>query len=138
MFKLGTLFFYHRSIVLSSFRPAVHLNTGFVDFLLEHIETTLPNDETDQVPDMFVKLLLAFNLHFEMPSDNIVMEALAARGTAKDFTEKLMLLINREGTSLLQPMLTRMQSISSSTVSFNKAYSSVLRYIVQLFRFSKI
>jgi len=69
----------------------------FVEFLLDSIESPPTNDEADAVPDVFVKLLLAFNLHFEHPSDNLVMSAVAGRGTAKTFTEKLMLLFNREG-----------------------------------------
>ena len=68
-----------------------------MEFLLDNIESPPGNDEADAVPDVFVKLLLAFNLHFELPSDNLVMSAVASRGTAKTFTEKLMLLFNREG-----------------------------------------
>lgn len=68
-----------------------------MEFLLDNIESPPANDEADAVPDVFVKLLLAFNLHFELPSDNLVMSAIASRGTAKIFTEKLMLLFNREG-----------------------------------------
>ena len=74
-----------------------HINVKFVEFLLDNIESPPANDEADAVPDVFVKLLLAFNLHFELPSDNLVMSAIASRGTAKTFTEKLMLLFNREG-----------------------------------------
>jgi len=75
------------------------LNVGFVEFLLDGVETGLPSDEEDDVPDVFVKLILAFNLHFELPEENMVMKALASRGTAKTFTEKLLLLVNREGSS---------------------------------------
>lgn len=78
-----------------------HINVKFVEYLLDGIESPLANDETEAVPDVFVKLLLAFNVHFELPSDNLVMSAVASRGTAKTFTEKLMLLFNREGRFLL-------------------------------------
>jgi len=74
-----------------------HMNVKFVGFLLDTIECPPANDEADAVPDVFVKLLLAFNLHFQLPSDNLVMSTVAGRGTAKTFTEKLMLLFNREG-----------------------------------------
>jgi len=74
----------------------------FVEFLLDNIESPPADDEADAVPDVFVKLLLAFNLHFELPTDNLVMSAVASRGTAKTFTEKLMLLFNREGRRLTQ------------------------------------
>jgi len=73
----------------------------FVEFLLDNIESPPASDEADAVPDVFIKLLLAFNLHFELPSENLVMSAVANRGTAKTFTEKLMLLFNREGLSLM-------------------------------------
>ncbi|XP_010211918.1 PREDICTED: NCK-interacting protein with SH3 domain-like, partial [Tinamus guttatus] len=40
-----------------------HLNSQFVQFLLDVIEDGLPSDTTDQLPDLFVNVLLAFNLH---------------------------------------------------------------------------
>ena len=76
-----------------------HLNAKFVNFLLDNVETPPSNDESESLPDMFVKLILAFNLHFEMPDENLVMQTLADRGTAKTFTEKLLLLFNREGNN---------------------------------------
>ena len=54
-------------------------------------------DVNEKIPDLFVNLLLAFNLHFEIPEENMVMHVLGATGTAKTFTEKLMLLVNRGG-----------------------------------------
>ena len=69
----------------------------FVEFLLDTIESPPAGDEADALPDVLVKLLLAFNVHFDLPSDNLVMLAVAGRGTAKTLTEKLMLLFNREG-----------------------------------------
>ena len=72
---------------------AEQINDKFVDFLLDNIE----NNDHEQIPDLFVNLILAFNLHYEMPSDNDVMKVLAKRGTAKTFTEKVMLLVNRGG-----------------------------------------
>ena len=72
---------------------AEQLNRTFIDFLLDHIESS----DHEQIPDLFLNLVLAYNLHFQMPSDNDVMKALADRGTAKTFTEKIMLLVNRGG-----------------------------------------
>lgn len=40
-----------------------HLNSQFVQFLLDVIEDGLPSDTTDQLPDLFINVLLAFNLH---------------------------------------------------------------------------
>jgi len=34
-----------------------------VQFLLDVIEDGLPSDTTDQLPDLFINVLLAFNLH---------------------------------------------------------------------------
>lgn len=73
--------------------PTEHLNEKFISFLLDGIE----NPVSDEIPDTFLKLILSFNLHFEMPDDNIIMKVLEQRGTAKRFTELLMLLVNRQG-----------------------------------------
>lgn len=57
----------------------------------------------DQVSEAFFKLILSYNLqwrpgtnHENLPNETI--EALAERTTAKLFLEKLLLLVNREGT----------------------------------------
>ncbi|XP_023699036.1 NCK-interacting protein with SH3 domain isoform X2 [Paramormyrops kingsleyae] len=71
------------------------LNGNFVQFLMEVIEDGLPSDATEQLPDLFVNLLLAFNLHFTVPDSNIVMQTLIRRLNAKTLTEKVLLLLNR-------------------------------------------
>lgn len=80
---------------------SVHLNVSFVSFLLEHIENPDQEAEFEHIVDGFVRLILAFNLHFELPEENFVMKAFAARGTAKNFTEKLLLMFNREGRTFI-------------------------------------
>ena len=40
-----------------------HLNAEFVEFLLTVVEEGVPSDPTEQLPDLFLNLLLAFNLH---------------------------------------------------------------------------
>lgn len=40
-----------------------HLNAAFLQFLLDVVEDGLPSDATEQLPDLFINLLLAFNLH---------------------------------------------------------------------------
>uniref|UniRef100_A0A8C5N025 NCK interacting protein with SH3 domain n=1 Tax=Leptobrachium leishanense TaxID=445787 RepID=A0A8C5N025_9ANUR len=42
-----------------------HLNAVFVQFLLDVIENDLPSDVTEQLPDLFINVLLAFNLHIQ-------------------------------------------------------------------------
>ncbi|RXN39078.1 NCK-interacting with SH3 domain [Labeo rohita] len=74
-----------------------HLNPTFLQFLLDVIEDGLPSDATEQLPDLFINLLLAFNLHLSVPESNMVMQALIKRHNVKILTEKLLLLLNRGG-----------------------------------------
>ena len=76
---------------------AEYLNEAFLHFLLDHIETPLASDVQDKVPDLFVSLLLAFNLHVAMPTDNVLLRVLPDSPSVKVFTEKLLLLVNRAG-----------------------------------------
>lgn len=103
---------------------SVHLNVNFVNFLLEHIENPDQDGEFEQIVDGFVRLILAFNLHFELPEENFVMKALAARGTAKNFTEKLLLMFNREGRTVIVCVLF----IIPCTVSALITYCGVFIY----------
>ncbi|KAI7790828.1 NCK-interacting protein with SH3 domain-like [Triplophysa rosa] len=72
-----------------------HLNASLLQFLLDVIEDGLTSDPTEQLPDLFVNLLLAFNLHLSVPESNIVMQALIKRHNVKILTEKILLLLNR-------------------------------------------
>uniref|UniRef100_A0A3Q2NWJ7 NCK interacting protein with SH3 domain n=1 Tax=Fundulus heteroclitus TaxID=8078 RepID=A0A3Q2NWJ7_FUNHE len=71
-----------------------HLNAEFVRFLLGVVEDGLPSDPTEQLPDIFLNLLLAFNLHHTAPSNNAIMQELKQKNV-KVLTEKVMLLLNR-------------------------------------------
>lgn len=51
----------------------------------------------EQIPDLFLSLICSFNLQFDCPSENVVLTALEERDVAKTFTEKILLLLNREG-----------------------------------------
>ncbi|XP_028574986.2 NCK-interacting protein with SH3 domain isoform X1 [Podarcis muralis] len=72
-----------------------HLNSQFVQFLLDVIEDGLPSDTTDQLPDLFINVLLAFNLHIPVPEHNVIMVTVSKHSNVKTFTEKLLLLLNR-------------------------------------------
>ncbi|NXD66128.1 SPN90 protein, partial [Eolophus roseicapillus] len=72
-----------------------HLNSQFVQFLLDVIEDGLPSDTTDQLPDLFVNVLLAFNLHIPVPEHSVIMSTISKHSNVKTFTEKLLLLLNR-------------------------------------------
>uniref|UniRef100_A0A667YTB2 NCK interacting protein with SH3 domain n=1 Tax=Myripristis murdjan TaxID=586833 RepID=A0A667YTB2_9TELE len=71
-----------------------HLNSEFVQFLLGVVEDGLPSDSTEQLPDLFLNLLLAFNLHHTVPSTNVIMQELMKKNV-KILTEKVLLLLNR-------------------------------------------
>lgn len=69
----------------------------FAQFVLELIENPPETDVDEQIPDLFLTLLLAYNLQFEDPYDNILLNGLETRDIAKTFCEKVLLLLNREG-----------------------------------------
>lgn len=78
--------------------PITHLEQlgmDFIEFLFELIEEPPDTDLDDQIPDLFVNLILSYNLQF-MASENIVLNALKGRTVAKVFTEKILFLLNRE------------------------------------------
>lgn len=74
------------------------LGTSFLNFLLDMIEEPPVMDEEDQIPELFVNLILSYNLQFSIPTENVVLDAFEQRRVAKIFTEKILLLLNREGT----------------------------------------
>merc|ERR1719273_1151804 len=77
------------------------LGRNFVDFVLEMIEQSALS-RTDDVSDIFIGLLLSFNLQFDEKDveNNFFIERLAmqqgAGHGAKTYTEKILLLLNRE------------------------------------------
>lgn len=79
--------------------PVTHLEQlgpDFISFLLDLIETPPDTDLEDQIPDLFINLILSYNLQFTT-SENMVLNALRERTVAKTFTEKILFLFNREG-----------------------------------------
>ncbi|XP_076670690.1 NCK-interacting protein with SH3 domain [Andrena cerasifolii] len=78
--------------------PVTHLEQlgqDFIAFILDLIENPPDMDLEDQIPDLFVNFILSYNLQFTN-SENIVLNALKERTVAKCFTEKILLLFNRE------------------------------------------
>ncbi|XP_048510850.1 NCK-interacting protein with SH3 domain isoform X3 [Athalia rosae] len=71
------------------------LGTDFIAFLLDLIENPPDTDMDDQIPELFLNLVLSYNLQFTT-SENMVLNALKQRTVAKTFTEKILLLLNRE------------------------------------------
>eukprot|EP00090_Calanus_glacialis_P001892 TRINITY_DN11412_c0_g1_i1.p1 TRINITY_DN11412_c0_g1~~TRINITY_DN11412_c0_g1_i1.p1 ORF type:complete len:663 (-),score=127.20 TRINITY_DN11412_c0_g1_i1:157-2145(-) len=72
------------------------LGSSLVTFLLNKIENPPELDTQEETADSFMGLLASYNLQFDQPSDNIVLHCLAKSTNAKIFTEKLLLLLNRE------------------------------------------
>ncbi|KAL3267784.1 hypothetical protein HHI36_006913 [Cryptolaemus montrouzieri] len=79
--------------------PVTHLDllgVQFLNFILNNIENPPDTDVDDQIPDLFLNFVISFNLQFKDHNENPVMNALSKRNVAKFFTEKLLLLLNRE------------------------------------------
>ncbi|KPI91578.1 NCK-interacting protein with SH3 domain [Papilio xuthus] len=79
--------------------PVTHfeqLGVEFAQFLLELIENPPETDVDEQIPDLFLTLLLAYNLQFDNPHENLLLDALETQDNAKTFCEKVLLLLNRE------------------------------------------
>ncbi|XP_026849172.1 NCK-interacting protein with SH3 domain isoform X2 [Drosophila persimilis] len=69
-----------------------YLGVHFASFLLEIVEGNNP----EQLVDMVIALILSFNQQFSENTYNVIIEAMQSLPTAKVFTEKLLLLLNRE------------------------------------------
>ncbi|CAG9865149.1 unnamed protein product [Phyllotreta striolata] len=79
--------------------PVTHnelLGKRFLSFIFDNIEYPPDTDLEEQIPDLFLNLVISFNLQFTEESENPVLAALEDRDVAKTFTEKILLLINRE------------------------------------------
>ncbi|KAL5015386.1 hypothetical protein ScPMuIL_009656 [Solemya velum] len=72
-----------------------HLNQSFIHFVFELIESPPSDEHEDKVTDLIVTFILAFNLHFQNYEGNFIMQELAERGTAQNFSEKILILFNR-------------------------------------------
>ncbi|KAH8421378.1 hypothetical protein KR009_003668 [Drosophila setifemur] len=69
-----------------------YLGVHFASFLLEIVEGNNP----EHLVDMVIALILAFNQQFSMYTFNVIIEGMQNLPSAKVFTEKLLLLLNRE------------------------------------------
>ncbi|XP_053399452.1 LOW QUALITY PROTEIN: NCK-interacting protein with SH3 domain-like [Mercenaria mercenaria] len=73
-----------------------YLNAEFIHFVFKSLDNPPSIEHEEEVVDLLVNFILAFNLHCQMPSDNLVMKVIEERKTVKVFTEKLLLLFNRD------------------------------------------
>lgn len=76
------------------------LGRNFLSFLLDNIEYPPDTDIDEQIPDLFLNCIISFNLQFYDVDENPVLNVLQERDVAKTFTEKILLLLNREGKYL--------------------------------------
>ncbi|XP_022905366.2 NCK-interacting protein with SH3 domain [Onthophagus taurus] len=79
--------------------PITHfefLGNRFIKFILNYIECPPAEDIDEEIPDLFLNFILAYNLQFHTLHENVVVNVLSEKSLAKTFTEKLLLLINRE------------------------------------------
>ena len=74
-----------------------HMKSDFVLFMLNLIENPLEDDATEFLSDVMINLLLAFNLQFDNFTENTILDAMQTVKASKSFTEKILLLINRDG-----------------------------------------
>ena len=80
------------------------MNEKFINEVLEGIESYNEYPETEGLAELYLTLILAFNLQnhtrLSRPSDqnNPVINVLEKRKRTKYFIEKLLLLFNREGS----------------------------------------
>lgn len=72
----------------------------FLSFLFDNIEYPPDTDLDEQIPDLFLNLIISFNLQFTDESENPILAALEDKDVAKTFTERILLLINREGKTV--------------------------------------
>jgi len=72
------------------------LNESFLEFIFDCIERPHIRDDYDQIPYSLVSVVLSFNQHFKDPAENKVLRVIAGRTDLAVFTEKLLLMINRE------------------------------------------
>ncbi len=72
------------------------LGNTFANFLLDYVEAPPTCDAEREVPDVFIGLALSYNLQFADIRSNVLINCLANRSGAKTWTEKVLLLLNRE------------------------------------------
>eukprot|EP00095_Tigriopus_kingsejongensis_P003296 snap_masked-scaffold355_size198070-processed-gene-0.1 protein:Tk03296 transcript:snap_masked-scaffold355_size198070-processed-gene-0.1-mRNA-1 annotation:"nck-interacting protein with sh3 domain isoform x1" len=72
------------------------MGSTFVLFLLDYIEAPPTTDLDHEIPDVFIGLALSYNLQFHDIHTNVMVSCLSGRSGAKTWTEKILLLLNRE------------------------------------------
>lgn len=76
-------------------------DSELIQHLLNIIENPPKNDIHDIVPDLILNLILSINLQYDDFTQNCVLDAMRQTYSAKTFTEKILILLNREGWFLV-------------------------------------
>ncbi|CAG9760457.1 unnamed protein product [Ceutorhynchus assimilis] len=73
-----------------------YFSQQFLRFVFHNIECPIVTDVDDQIPDLFLNFILAFNLQFKEECSNPIINVLESQKQAQTICEKLLLLLNRE------------------------------------------
>ena len=98
-------------------------------------------DSEHEIPDVFTGLALAYNLQFPDIATNVTVSCLAGKAGAKVWTEKILLLLNREEDPT--DILTRMNPDDGGASGSNKDFPitnsvhKVKMKICKIFRMTK-
>lgn len=110
------------------------LGSNFVSFVLDYIEAPPTADSEHEIPDVFTGLALAYNLQFPDIATNVTVSCLAGKAGAKGWTERILLLLNREDDPT--DILTRMNSDDGGGSGANEDFpttNSVHKVIMDMF-----
>ena len=74
---------------------------------IDYIEEPPSREFEVEVCDVFIGVLLAFNLQFRDGASNVLVDTLSRRMSVKTFMEKILLLLNREEdpTTIIEVLL---------------------------------
>lgn len=65
------------------------LGDNFVVYLLENIENPPSREHEREIVDIFIGLVLSYNLQFKDKSSNVAVKCLRSMSSAKAFTEQV-------------------------------------------------
>lgn len=74
-----------------------YIGIDFILFIINIVETPLQIDVQDELSDIMINLILSINLQFDDFTDSFVLDAMKQVTCAKTLTEKILILLNREG-----------------------------------------
>jgi hypothetical protein len=88
----------------------------------DYIEEPPSREFEVEVCDVFIGVLLAFNLQFKDANSNVLVDTLSRRVSVKTFMEKILLLLNREEdpTTIIEVLYQYIRGPEGST---NQVYS---------------